>query len=330
MKILVKAVAGSHLFGTNTPTSDKDFKGVYLPEAREILIGNYKDTRRSSTGDDNLKNSKDDVDVEFYSFKKFLKMLEKGDTAALELLFTPEEFILEQSRLWKELRGDRGFFLSSQVSAMVGYARQQANKYGIKGSRMGELSKCITVLKEVQKGFDFQGAKLKHAWYEIQEALKDFDHIHFIQLDTTKGMGGPLTPAMDILGKKFDYHCNFIYVLEILKKIYKNYGHRAREAKNNNGIDWKALSHAVRVSIQGVELLETNHITLPLKESDRKLVTDIKQGLIDYKEVAVLIESNLIDLERARLSSSLPAKLNRHKLDDVLARIHLGVINGSY
>ena len=29
MKIIVKAIAGSHLFGTNTPTSDKDYFGIF-------------------------------------------------------------------------------------------------------------------------------------------------------------------------------------------------------------------------------------------------------------------------------------------------------------
>lgn len=37
MKVLVKCVAGSHLFGTNTENSDKDYKGVYIPDADSIL-----------------------------------------------------------------------------------------------------------------------------------------------------------------------------------------------------------------------------------------------------------------------------------------------------
>lgn len=44
MKILVKAVAGSHLFGTNTEKSDKDFKGVFLPSADDILLGKFDQT----------------------------------------------------------------------------------------------------------------------------------------------------------------------------------------------------------------------------------------------------------------------------------------------
>ena len=37
MKVIVKCIAGSHLFGLNTPLSDMDYKGVYMPEANDIM-----------------------------------------------------------------------------------------------------------------------------------------------------------------------------------------------------------------------------------------------------------------------------------------------------
>lgn len=327
MTIIIKTIAGSHLFGTNTLESDQDFKGIYSPTAREILLGNYKDTRQSTTGQNNTKNSSEDVDIELYSIKKFFKMVKKGDTAALELLFTPDEFILEKSSIWDKIVSQRDKLLSSQVSAMIGYARQQANKYGIKGSRMGELANCIKALKEVHKEVGFDDAKLLHGWDHLKEKLSGFDHIDFIELEVSKNMESSTVPAIDILGKKFDHHVGFIYILEILKKIYKNYGYRAREAKNNNGIDWKALSHAVRVSIQGLELLTKHKITLPLSDENCKLVKDIKLGLIDYKEVGRIIEGYLVGLEESRNLSSLPKEIDQEFIDNLICEIHMEIIN---
>ena len=97
MTTLVKVVAGSHLFGTNTEKSDKDYKGVYLPSGYEILLGSYPETISSSTGDSQSKNSSTDVDIELYSLKKLLKMVVNGDTAAIELLYTPDYLIIELS-----------------------------------------------------------------------------------------------------------------------------------------------------------------------------------------------------------------------------------------
>ena len=329
MRILIKTVAGSHLFGTNTPQSDKDYKGVYLPDAAQILLGDYKDTEVYTTGNEHEKNSKEDIDVELYSLKKFMKMVKSGDTAALELLFTPEEFILEKDPLWDIILENRDKLLSSKVNAMIGYARQQANKYGIKGSRMGELSTIIEILKKHQKSLDFKNAKLKHAWEGLTADLKELDHVHVISLMANKNMENVQVPGLDILGKRFDYHCGFIYVLEILKKIYKNYGHRAREAKKNNGIDWKALSHATRVSLQGLELLSEHKITLPLPEENRELVMRIKKGEVDYKVVSKKLEDLLEQLEEAKINSTLPEEVDCLTLNSMIINFHKEVIDAS-
>lgn len=326
MKILIKAKAGSHLFGTNTPNSDLDYKGVYLPTAKEILLGSYKESIQETTGNDKNKNSKDDIDVELYSLKKFLKMISKGDTAALELLFTPKEMIVEKHPFWDEIVAKRDQLISKKVTAMIGYARQQANKYGIKGSRMGELNNVIEILKKIEKNFDFSNPKFKHGWDEIVEAVKPFEHVHVITLKTSKNMESEDTPALDILGKKFDYHCTFSHVLQILKKIYKNYGQRAREAKKNNGIDWKALSHALRVMFQGQELLDSGYITLPLKPEERDLVMKVKNGEMEYKLVQPIIEQGLNDLENARETSDLRDEISKELLDNILIDLHKKVI----
>ena len=40
MNIIVQMLFGSHLYGTNTPNSDTDMKGIFMPEANQILLGN--------------------------------------------------------------------------------------------------------------------------------------------------------------------------------------------------------------------------------------------------------------------------------------------------
>lgn len=48
MNKILEMKFGSHLYGTNTENSDMDFKGIYLPTAREIVLGTYKKTICSS------------------------------------------------------------------------------------------------------------------------------------------------------------------------------------------------------------------------------------------------------------------------------------------
>jgi len=324
MKVIVKAIAGSHLFGTNTETSDRDYKGVYLPSKEQILLGSYSDTIQNSTGNEDSKNTKDDIDVELYSLKKFMKMLDNGDTAAIELLFTPEDMIIEKDPIWDEILKLKSQLISSKINAMIGYARQQANKYGTKGTRMGELGSAIDTLKKLES--DCGGPKMKHAWDSVLEAFKDFNHIKFITL-SAKHEGASEVPAIDILGKRFDYHCNFSYVLESITKVYKNYGQRARIAKKNGGADYKALSHALRVSYQGIELLTQGKISLPLREGERAIVSDVKQGNVKFSKVQELIEEALFNLENALESTDLPSRLDKEFLNKIIIDYHKKVID---
>lgn len=38
MKTVVKIKFGSHLYGTNTPASDLDYKSVHIPDVDDILL----------------------------------------------------------------------------------------------------------------------------------------------------------------------------------------------------------------------------------------------------------------------------------------------------
>ena len=53
---------GSHLYGTDTPSSDTDYKGIYLPEAKDCYLDNIKHTIDMSTGNSHSKNTKEDID----------------------------------------------------------------------------------------------------------------------------------------------------------------------------------------------------------------------------------------------------------------------------
>lgn len=319
MKIIIKAYAGSHLFGTATENSDTDYKGVFIPSAEQILLGSYPDTVRQSTGDHNQKNSKEDVDCELYSLKKFLAMLENGDTAALELLFTPDNMIFERTEEWDTILEMKELFLSKKVNALIGYARQQSNRYGVIGSRMGELNKVLTILKEEEKSHSFVNPKLRHSWDNLIIKFKDFKYVNLIELPKSET---EKNPAFDILGKKFSHDTPFAVINKCLSDYYKTYGQRAREAKKNNGVDFKAISHCCRVMLQGIEFMQTGNITLPHTGSNLDLILNIKLGKMKWIDIEPIIEELFVKLEAEAKKSTLPDKVNREHLNKVLYDFH--------
>ena len=74
-KLIVNMLFGSVLYGTNSPSSDRDEKGVYLPSFEEAVNGVYKKSivTQTKSGYEN-KNTEEDVDTELYAMQRFLEL----------------------------------------------------------------------------------------------------------------------------------------------------------------------------------------------------------------------------------------------------------------
>ena len=305
MNIIVKAVAGSHLFGTNTENSDKDYKGVYMPEAEDILLQKVKGSITIKTGDGKTKNTKDDVDIEFYSLQKFMNMLYEGQTGAIELLFTPEEMIIETSPTWKFLQEHRHELLHKNVTSFVGYCKTQADKYGVRGSRMATVKTCIAMMSNYNPGTTLEA----FLWDNAKE---------IIGLEHVKSFNNGHGNLLEICNRKFNMNITLCETLKTLTTIYNNYGERSRMAMNNEGIDWKALSHAYRVCVQAYEILKYHSLTLPLIPPAREGVLRIKQGTLTFAEVRELLEVAMADICDLEITSTLRDKIDTEKWNGFL------------
>ena len=114
---LFKAIVGSQAYGTNMPDSDIDTKGVYLQDPMEILGLDYKEQ---------INLDKDNC---LYEVRRFLQLVSTGNPTMLELLFIPEDCILEKHPLWDIISKHRNEFLTKQCyNSFAGYAYQQIEK----------------------------------------------------------------------------------------------------------------------------------------------------------------------------------------------------------
>lgn len=324
MKILVKCVAGSHLFGTNTEKSDKDFKGIFLPTKEDILLGKLGKTTHENTNKSGTKNTSADVDVEFYSLDKWLKMLYEGQTVAWELLFTPDSHILEKHPLWDEIRAKAPLLVNRKVDAFVGYCKQQANKYGTRGSRMGTVEKVLEYLKPYQT--------VRAVWrlnmIDLSPIL-ELEHVEIIKNEKHLYETGKECPDMlSVIGKKFPLTTDLNHVIPVLQLAYENYGERSRQAKLNEGVDWKALSHAIRVCYQAQRLLSTGTLKLPLPEPEIAVLSRIKAGKCTFEEISQMLEYELGFLQKCQENSTLPEFPNKEEFDAIQISVYNKIVAG--
>lgn len=316
-KVVVRIEFGSHLYGTNTSSSDRDYKSVYVPSASDILLQRVKGSLghkvKRFEGD---KNSPEDTDDEMYSLQRYLGLLSEGQTVTIDMLFTPQPLIT--SPLWDEIRANKDLLLTKRSAAFVGYCRTQANKYGIKGSRVAAAKDATEFFRTHYERLG-STAKLR----EIADLLPAIagEHTRIVELETTPGN---MEQFVDCCNRKVSFGNTIKAAYEIYSRIYDNYGQRAKLAQTNEGIDWKALSHAVRVANEALELLATANVTFPLPNAAH--ILDIKRGLLPYDDVASEIEQLLEAVEKASEASTLRDKADQAFIDDLVRREHRKVV----
>lgn len=308
MDVIVKMKFGSHLYGTDGPDSDLDYKGIFLPKVGDLLLGSFpvKSINNNTNATDG-KNTSQDVDEEFYSLHYFLKLALEGQTVALDMLHAPQSVIIESNHLWDVLVEQRSRFYTKNLKAFVGYARKQAAKYGIKGSRLADVRRVVKFLSKYTGGADdrWSTMKLRDVWSHLPKG----EHIKFISGASEKQDSMGLR-MYQVCGKSFQETARCDYVQPILEAFLLNYGKRAQEAERNEGIDWKAMSHALRAAYQVRELLVDGTMTMPSPHAD--MLYAVKNGKIDFKSVQTELETIMEVCETLAERSELPERAD-HK-----------------
>lgn len=297
---VVKLIFGSRLYGTSTDASDTDYKGVYLPSIEEcLLVEAKKSLNLSNKVSSTVKNSSEDTDYEVYSLQHFLLDLGKnGDTTFLDMIHAPDSAIMEDSAIWQSLRKYRKKFYTKNLKSYIGYCRSQASKYGIRGSKLEEAQRLLEVLKSYP-----DDTKLAQLWDELPES----EYSKKYEVDKCQAED---KRCFDFCGKKFMATTNVYFATQSAQQFYDSYGERARLAQLNQGIDWKAISHSLRVGLQLKELYSTGDIHFPLK--DAEYLRDVKLGKYHYVDdkIAEQLECLITEVEELSKQSSFPEKVD--------------------
>lgn len=301
---IVRMYFGSRLYGTSTPESDTDIKGIFFPTYSDIILQRVPRSISDKTSGDSVKNKSQDIDSEFYSIYHFFKLLSEGQTVALDMLFANEENIIFKTPMWDEIVANKELFLSKQMNAFTGYCRSQATKYSAKANRIEAVLKLLKLIEPMP---NHKETTLKEIWNVLPHG--DFYRKYFCEKSKLN--------TYEVLDRKFQETCSIDYFEQALNAIVSSYGKRAEKAKEN-GVDWKAISHAFRVCFELIELLEHGKITFPL--SSAEFLLSIKCGKLDYYKdgIEMMLDELMKMTEEAAKKSSLPEFVDHNKIDDFL------------
>jgi hypothetical protein len=322
MKLIVEMQFGSHLYGTATPLSDLDYKGVYVPDGRDILLQRVRETiGQSRPKEKGEKNAAGDVDRELYSLQRYLELLAEGQTVALDMLFAPDAVLLgEPAPEWREIQAHSDRLVTRRAAAFVRYCRQQANKYGIKGSRVAAARAALALLGSAESSHG-STARLAAIETEVTAFAGTTEHASLRDMEMP---GGRLVRHLEVCGRKMPFTSSIKSAREMARRLVDEYGERALQAERNEGIDWKALSHAVRVGREALELLDTGRITFPLPYAAEILA--IRRGERPYDRVGEEIERLVDAVEAAARRSALRDEPDREFIDGLVTRAYRAAV----
>lgn len=304
---------GSHLYGTDTEKSDTDYKGIYLPSIDEVILQDVKKSINNITKTDKgAKNSSDDVDREIYSLHYFLKLALKGETVAIDMLHAPLGWEENVSEEWYFIKRNRDKFYKKNLRSYIGYVRIQAAKYGIKGSRLNAAEEFINFLKSKKCQTD----KLSVFWDEIQES-------EFIKKKIIEEASQEDKRGLIVIEKCFMATTPIRYVIQSLDVFVQEFGERAKLAKENKGVDFKAISHAFRAAYQLEEIYTTGDLIFPLKKAD--FIRDVKQGKYHYADELVEKLEHMVErVYQLANESTYPEDVDDKFWDDWLISLYKG------
>ena len=90
-----------------------------------------------------------------------------------------------------------------------------------------------------------------------------------------------------------------------------------------HGYDTKFAMHALRLGLQGVELLTTGRITLPVPEPDRERLRAVRRGEVPLADVVAAVDDAEERLLALHSSPAVPPEPDRAWVDGWLHRSHL-------
>lgn len=303
MTEIVRMKFGSHLYGTATENSDTDIKAIHIPSAEQILLGRTPRAINQVTKiNEREKNSPEDTDFESLSLHHFMKLFMEGQTVCFDMVFANPEAIISKTWHWDWIVANRKEFISSQCQSYLGYCKQQANKYGIKGSR-------VAAVREVLRIIDLEIAVMGHLAKvgEINwESYQLPEHTEVLGITIANGQ---TIKHISCCNRKVPFGTTLKEAKSVYQRLFDEYGKRALMAESNEGVDWKALSHAVRIGKQAITVLNGGEVEFPLSYAPHLL--EIKRGQHDFSVISLEIDELLKHVEDAAANSPLPAEPNR-------------------
>lgn len=324
-------VVGSRAYGTNTPESDTDIRGIAVIDDLSYYYGFVN----------SFQQYEDKVnDYVIYDIRKAFKLISDCNPNMIDLLFTDERFHIKVDPVFQKVLERRDEFLSRRArKTYAGYAFAQLKRIKTHRSYLLNppkkkpersdygLPDKVLLSKDDLGAFQWILARLLKNSVEFmnfsEETKQELEEANWIGLIQRKGipdesfdivqkMSGASDAWMDTMRREQGYF-NAKRQYEAYMGWKNSRNEKRAILEKNFGYDTKHASHLVRLMRMGKEILTDG--TVNVYRPDREELLAIRNGAWTYEQIeeyAHSAEKEIIELEK---TSSLPKEPNRVLLD---------------
>ena len=240
-------ISGSRLYGTYTENSDIDYRGFTIPPF-DYLVG----IRTFDQGE--LEGYEDAV---VHSLQQFIKLLLKGDPQVTELMFVPEDKVVNADSVARKILDNKDVFLSQAIRRrLMGFSYSEHRK--------------ATAQKLVKE-------KVTHSETEqINMLFNKFPHLEKDDRADIKEL---------CLSDKE----------EKLVSSFSGLGGKRRRQYEKYGMCVSSATHSLRLLGELKEFLTTGHITFP--RPDAETLKKVRYGEVNKDEYVEMWEELKNDVD---------------------------------
>jgi hypothetical protein len=337
--ILLASISGSKAYGTDTPESDTDLRGVFILPAERFF---------GLECIDQVSDEKNDIT--FFELSRFIHLLCRSNPNILEMLFVPDDCVRSRHPLFDLI--DPSVFLSKQCqSAFAGYAMTQIRK------ARGLNKKIVNPMKEDRKRpidychvLDGQGSVPLSTWLDDHGfsdsrcGLVNVPHMHningiYYDRDGTLGFRGVFKDddATEVRFSSVPKQMEPIAWMHFNKDGFKKHCKQHREywdwvedrnenryatnVEHGRNYDSKNMMHTFRLLDMAAEIATEPRLHVRRPPEHRDFLMQIRAGKYSYDELLDMAEKRLNKVAKLFESSTLPETPDSEKANQILIEI---------
>jgi len=337
--MLFEVVSGSRAYGTHKPTSDTDYRGVYILPMENLLGYNYIPQVSDETND-----------ITYYEIGRFLQLLQSQNPNIIELFNVSDENIIYKHPLFDDILQHKEKFLSKGCKdSFAGYAISQIKK------ARGLNKKIVNPIDKKRKSIlDFCYVIIGYKTVSLPEFLYNTgykqEYCGLVNIDHARD-----TYALfydDTIGRILGYRgitnvndtsnevrlssvekgqepiATMIYNKDGYTKYCKDYKEywdwveKRNEDRYNTNIehgknyDSKNMMHCIRLTRMAIEIAKEKKVIV--KRPDANELLKIRNGEVDYNDLLNEATMSIELIDDLYQKSDLPDSVDSHFVNDLL------------